>query len=634
MVAGLLLGLLGLFVLAGGAGPALAEDDAANDTTADDEVVELEVESPDRARDRGSVEGELAPDGELRRAWVRRHVVDDQGGDVEETLEELDEELVPIVVRVQYELDGESVPARELRGATGQAVVRIQLRNPTTETREIEVPDGRAELDLSLPMVAEGLVEFDDTWRDVRTDGGRIGPAPDGGTRLRWSAALFEPVASSTSRIEIRGEVDGATLPQLEVEAIPATAGSDLFEVLRQQATDAGTGDAVAAFIADNLGEGLVGAAEGADGLAGGLEQTTEGAGELNAAIREMQVQIEGGFDELEDGLDQLDAGLAGISEALAQVETGLAEIAEGLSGLADGLSEARDGARTLTDEIAAPSEAAIREAWDVLAEQFSVGRADPAYVDALTAVGELHALLTGEPPPEPTAGSGDAGTEDEELAELLEQVAELTGPDDPDSPPDGAFDDLGGGAALDDYPGLTASLDDLAGGLGEATRGAEQLAGALDGVRAGVGEIRTGVEQLRAVLSEAGAPGAESPEGEPGEMDEALGRFEGALRELASGGQELAGGIRQLASGGDDLLQRLEGDLAEANLDLATVEALADRAGEHAEADDPGTVGGHDRYLLVFAEETTPMAPAAALAGLLVLGGTLEVLRRRLTAV
>lgn len=621
----LALGAGGLLAAPAGAQAPAAEDDRGG-------IVELG--SPEAGRDRGSVEGELAPDGELRRAWVRRRIV--ENGRSEERVEEIDEERVPIAVRVQYELDGEPVDAEDLRGATGEAVVRIQLRNPTTEARTIELPDGETELDLSLPVVAEGLLELDDSWRHVRSDGGRAAPAPEGGTRLRWSAALFEPIASATSRIEVRADVDGASLPHLEVEAIPATAGSDLLERLRDRATDAGTGDAVAAFIAENLGEGLAGAAEGAEGLAGGLGQTTGGADQLNDAIREMQTRIEGGFEELEEGLTRLDAGLEGIAEALARVETGLAEIATGLEGLRDGLSEAEGGARTLAEEIAEPSEAAVLEAWDVLAEQFTVGRSDPAYGDALMAVGELHALLTGELPPQPGPGpGGDDGEEGDELDDVMGRLADLVGPNGPGAPPEGADDAPdGAAAALDDYPGLTASLEELASGLGEATEGAERLAGGLDGVADGVGEIRAGVERLRAMLAEAGGDGPDLGDGDPGEMDDSLERFAGALRELASGGGELVGGLRRLEEGGGELLDRLERELAAANLDLATVEALAEHAAQSADADDPDAVGGHDRYLLVFSQQPASATPVVALAGLLALGGTLELLRRRLTVV
>jgi hypothetical protein len=626
---GLLASLLGLAATGLVTAPAGADVSPPGDRGVDGVV---ELERPDAARDRGSVEGELAPDGELRRAWVRRHR--DEGSGTGERLEEIDEDRVPIAVRVQYELDGESVRADDLRGATGQAVVRIQLRNPTTAPRTVDLSDGERELDVSLPMVAEGLLELDDTWRKVRVDSGRVAPAPGGGTRLRWSSALFEPVAPPTAQIEVSADVDGATLPHLEIEAIPATGTDDLLRLLRDRAAETGTGDAVAAFIADQLGDGLSGAADGAQDLAGGLEQTTDGAGELNTAIEDMRSQVEGGFEELEEGLGQLDAGLERIADALAQVEDGLTEIETGVADLRDGLSGARGGARTLADDVAAPSEAAVRDAWDVLAEQFSVGRADPAYVDALMTVGELHALLTGEVPPEPEQGAGDpGGGDEEELRALTARIAEQTDGDGPGSPPGGGSDAMdGAGAALEDYPGLTASLEELAGGIGEAVGGADRLTDAVGEAAHGVGEIRDGVERLRSMLAEAGGPGPAMGDGDDGEMDRALGRFAGALGELASGGDELAGGLRRLEDGGGELVERLESSLDEANLDLATVEALAERTAESLDEDDPDAVGGHERYLLVFTEETTSAAPLAALGGLLALGVALEVVRRRVT--
>jgi X-X-X-Leu-X-X-Gly heptad repeat protein len=594
---------------------------------ADDGPVEVEVDPVMQGTPR-TVEARLAPDGQIVSAWVRH------GRDTGER-EEIDEARIPIAVRVRYELDGEQVDARDLQGATGEAAVRIQLRNPTAETRTITRPNGDedVELDLSLPIVADGLLTFDDTWRDLTTDAGRLAPASQGATRLSWSSALFEPVADATAQIEVRGRVEQATLPRLEVDASPVTAATnDLLRVLEQRATDLSTSDAVAAFIADNLGEGLTGAAEGADGLADGLAQARAGAGEIAGGLSQMQEQLGGGFDELQEGLAQLDEGLGRIAEGLQRVEEGLGEVVTGLEALADGVGQAQQGAEQLRDQVAVPAEDAVREAWQTLGERFTVGRLDPAYVDALMSIGELHALLTGELPA--TDGldelPGD-GSDEEELAGLLGQIAELTGQQPPEEGgPD--LDDMGD-ADLEDYPGLAASLGELAGGLGEASDGAGQLAEAVDGITEGLAGLREGIQEMRRLLDDAAPDTGGGPDGDPEELAEGLAEFESAMEMLAEGGQELAGGLSALGEGGDELLSRLDRDLADANLDLATIEALSERASEAVDTSDEDAVGGHDRYLLVLHEEHRSGAPIVALVGLGMLAATLEVLRRRLTA-
>ena len=597
----------------------------------DDQPVELEVGSVMQSSPR-TVEARLAPDGGIVSAWVRRHD-DREAGE----LEEIDEARIPIAVRVRYELDGEQVDARDLQGATGEAAIRIQLRNPTAEARTVTRANGDedVELDLSLPIVADGLLTFDETWHDLATDAGRLAPASQGATRLSWSSALFEPFAEATAHIEVRGRVEQATLPRLEIDASPVTAASnDLLRVLEQRATVLSTSDAVAAFIADNLGEGLSGAAEGADGLADGLAQARAGAGEIAGGLSQMQEQLGGGLGELQEGLAQLDEGLGRIAEGLQRVEEGLGEVVDGLEALAGGVDQAGQGAELLRDQVAVPAEDAVREAWQTLGERFTVGRLDPAYVDALMSVGELHALLTGELPPteglDEPPGEGD---QQEELAGLLGQIAELTGQEPPEEGgPD--VDGMGEGDLddLEDYPGLAASLDELAGGLAEAADGAGQLAEAVDGITEGLAGLREGIQEMRRLLDDAAPDAGGGGDGDPEEMAEGLAEFENAMEMLTEGGQELAGGLAALGEGGDELLNRLERDLADANLDLATIEALSERASEAVDTSDEDAVGGHDRYLLVLHEENRSGAPIVALVGLGMLAATLEVLRRRLT--
>ena len=581
-----------------------------------------------------TVEARLAADGTIVSAWVRRHGSERDGGDVEE----IDEARIPIAVRVRYELDGEQVDARQLQGASGEAAVRIQLRNPTAESRTITRANGdeEVEVDLSLPMVADGLLTFDDTWHDLSTDAGGLAPASEGATRLSWSSALFEPVADATAHIEVRGQVEQATLPRLEVDASPVTAASnDLLRVLEQRATDLSTSDAVAAFIADNLGEGLTGAAEGADGLAEGLAQAHAGAGEIAGGLSQMQEQLGGGVDELQAGLAQLDDGLARIAEGLQRVEGALGEVTDGLEALGDGVGRAQEGAELLHDQVAVPAEDAVREAWHTLGKRFTVGRLDPAYVDALMSVGELHALLTGELPPTDDLDElpGDESEQDE-LAGLLGRIAQITGGQPPgEDGPD--VDGMGEGSLddLEDYPGLAASLDELSGGLGEAADGAGQLAEAVEGITEGLAGLREGIPEMRHLLDDAAPDVGGGPDGDPQELAEGLSEFQDAMAMLSEGGQELAGGLDALGEGGDELLDRLERDLADANLDLATIEALSERASEAVDASEEDAVGGHDRYLLVLHEESRSGAPIVALLGLGMLAATLEVLRRRLTA-
>ena len=215
---------------------------------------------------------------------------------------------LPISARMRYQLDGEAVSADELRGASGEAVISMQLRNPTSEPRGVVVGTGedrRLEtVDVALPLLAETHVSLDDSWGEVTADAGRVGVGAEG-VSVAWSAALFEPLGSTVTELEIRGRVEGAKLPTIEVEATPVTAASsDLIAAAKSLLEDRATVDAVAAFLASSLAEALGGVGEGAAQLADGL-------GELEAGLADTA-----DFDPIDPEALAGDA-LAGLADGL-----------------------------------------------------------------------------------------------------------------------------------------------------------------------------------------------------------------------------------------------------------------------------------------------------------------------------
>jgi putative drug exporter of the RND superfamily len=248
--------------------------------------------------------------------------------------------------------------------------------------------------------------------------------------------------------------------------------------------------DGIATF-EEELGE----AADGAGALADGAGRLREGLAEVEAELPELRE----GLGEATDGAGEIVAGVGELRDGLRQLDGGLAELDGGLGELQDGLAEARDGGRQLRDEVAAPAERSIREAWEVLAEDFTLGRTDPAYRRALESVGETHGFLTGE---DPTTGR---------------QVE-------------------------DDYAGLTAALDELVEGLREAD-------GGLDELRAGVDELRDGLDEADAGLAEL-IDGAGALRDGLTEAREGVVELEGGIGRLRAGADELADGARQLEAG------------------------------------------------------------------------------------
>ena len=274
------------------------------------------------ARGRGSVElvDATAVDGLRERGRLRSPTTRDgqvvwdldltRGTTTRRTVADYPTDALPVSARVRYELDGVHVSAAELRGASGQAAVRIQLRNATSRPTLVVVGSAdnrRVEtVDLALPLLAESRLQFDETWGELVTDAGRVG-AEAGGATVSWSSALFEPFGATATELEVRGEVRGATLPRLEVDATPVTAASsDLLAAAEGLLRDRATVDAVGAYLAAMLSEALGSIVDGTAQLAGGLgqleDEIAQAAGEFDAL--DPEAFAADAFAGLADGLD------------------------------------------------------------------------------------------------------------------------------------------------------------------------------------------------------------------------------------------------------------------------------------------------------------------------------------------
>ena len=238
-------------------------------------------------------------------------------------------------------------------------------------------------------------------------------------------------------------------------------------------------------------------AADGAGQIAGGLARVEDGL----ARIEQRLPELTGGIDEAADGGRQLADGATALRDGLARLVDGLARAGDGADELAAGLGEARDGAARLRDDVAAPAEARIRDAWTALFDRFTIGKADPAYRDAVEAVGETYGRLTGEDPR--TGEQVEAG-----------------------------------------YDGLTAALDELATGLAEARDGAGELASGIDRLQDGAGQLDDGLARLQGGATRLAAGLAEAQPGVT-ELADGITRLRDGASQLLAGARQLEDGLR-----------------------------------------------------------------------------------------
>jgi len=259
-----------------------------------------------------AVEVDLAPDGTVEQA--RRLTRTEGTPDAPTTDEEvIAEDEVPLVARIRYGADGRALAPDDLEDHTGDVVLEVEIRNLDTQPRAITygTPDGLIDetVEVAAPLMAQVIVELDGNWSLAATRDGMVSVGHDGGTQIRWEAALFPPVASTTARFELQAVADGGAAPRITIEGWPVTtASSPAAAIADDLLTAQATSDALAAVVAAGLQEVVGAAAAGADGLTDGLEQLQVGIADALDEVDEFDPDALIG-DALDGIGDQLDTG-------------------------------------------------------------------------------------------------------------------------------------------------------------------------------------------------------------------------------------------------------------------------------------------------------------------------------------
>lgn len=264
------------------------------------------------------------------------------------------------------------------------------------------------------------------------------------------------------------------------------------------------------------LRQGLGRAARGASALANGSATGADGASKISDALTQASAgarKLRAGLSEARQGTARLSAGAARAAAGEQRLARGLATMQHRVAASAPAAQRLADGLRSGADDLgrlhgpAATTEGQLQEALRNL-KAMTVGKADPRYVQSLTAVAKASAAATGKDP--------------------------ITG------------------SKLDSrYNGLTAAIDtasdgvrQAANGAGALARGTARLAAALDRAHRGAARLATGL----------------------GRLDDGARRLEDGLAKLTSGSGQLAGGLGTLDQGAGRLtagLRRLDGGAA-----------------------------------------------------------------------
>jgi putative drug exporter of the RND superfamily len=282
----------------------------------------------------------------------------------------------------------------------------------------------------------------------------------------------------------------------------------------------------------ERLRSGLSRTREGAAKVTGGLRRAARGSGELDSGIAATGTAAGG----LAGGLAQASTGSGRLAEGLGHASAGSDEVARqtsrasgGLERLSDGLDRAGEetgeirGSARLIKNAMRSGEARLSELHDPLRgtedqlsaalaalRRMGVGRSDPEYAAALSAVEEASRRLTG-------------------------------------------VDPVSGEQASPSYAGVANGIDRAAGEFGVGLYLADQLDRNGEQASAGIGKLASSSRRLDRGLRRLAGATEQVSEGVAA-LSENGQRLSPAMRRLSQGAERLAGGLDLLGSGAGQL--------------------------------------------------------------------------------
>ena len=288
---------------------------------------------------------------------------------------------LPWDVSVNYSLDGNSVDANELSGASGELAIDVTIT-------------GKENSDFAKSYIVQAETSFDND-KFVIKDAGDTTTQSSGSTTTVTALGL----PGETMHFKVVGDATNFSYSGLQIGALPLSLSVDLSkqntselsqstDVLEDAILSASQGSSSLQSGTSSLSEGAENLASGlneidANGpalskgwssLSDGIAQAAEGGSELSSSIAGAQSSINASSEEYRSGAESLESAKAAYSTAmataaaeaakgsvsadtLAQINQAVQALAEAsgdagaykaLSGTADGLSDLSAGAATL----------------------------------------------------------------------------------------------------------------------------------------------------------------------------------------------------------------------------------------------------------------------------------------------
>jgi putative membrane protein len=259
------------------------------------------------------------------------------------TVSTFDQSKLPLSVTVRYQLDGRTVSADDLVGATGDVKVTYVVKNLTTKKIPLTFTDGaggtKTEMgDVPIPIVGTVVFNLPKNFTDVQSVAASMGGDGHGGTQMQYLLSLFPPVGSDTVSFGYTAHLTDGVVPPVSFTAVPVdpTTNPTFSTAVDSYQSGAESGDTLAAG-ATKINKNLLRLRDGAGTLLAGLIKLNDGAHQLDAGL---SGQAAPGSRQLSDGALQLNSGLARIDDGAGRLAVGAHEASDGGHKLAAGLTE------------------------------------------------------------------------------------------------------------------------------------------------------------------------------------------------------------------------------------------------------------------------------------------------------
>ena len=420
---------------------------------------------------------------------------------------------LPVTTAISYELDGKTVSAQELAGATGHLVITFRYTNNTAVRRTV---NGKTVTLYQPFLVVSGLLVDNAKAQHVTVTNGKVIQTGERTAVVGMAMpGLRESLGLDTMRDQ-NGELLDLNVP----ESVTIEADVEDFSLLttvtvidNQLLQDLDLDDVHSLddlrSAVDQLAEASGALADGSEALYDGVSTLHRGAGKLSDGIVQLDTgagTLSDGAKSLSDGAKQasqgaadLADGAAALADGNAALRTGAGQLDAGASALADGARQASQGAETLSGGAAALSDGAatIAENMDALSGGLDTLAGGASQVSG--GLTELQSQVSGLPSGVQALYNGllriKAALQGEQGQSVYEGAAALK------NGADALSAGLVSGDAAD--PGICEGAKGLESGAATIAEGADGIAGAAAQVKDGIDQIPG---QLTAAVTSASA--------------------------------------------------------------------------------------------------------------------------------